>query len=194
MKIFEEKRNIVTVCYRQEQDDPDYGTCIWADFYFDTYAYQLTIASDCGNYTYGWNATPKEDFLRLMARMHKEYLLDKIAEENVVCADETAEELFEYISALQDDEPPTLDFQRVTEDDIKEIVQDYSGDSISLLIEKVCYLLNERDISHDYSEISECIVTRYSADATKIGEVFEQHVQPYIREMIKERDGEEISE
>ncbi len=54
---------ITRISYRQEKGDSDYGTCLWADFEFDTINYRLQIMSDCGNYSYQWVPTPgKESF------------------------------------------------------------------------------------------------------------------------------------
>lgn len=55
---------ITRISYRQEKGDSNYGTCLWADFEFDTINYRLQITSDCGNYSYQWVPTPgKESFL-----------------------------------------------------------------------------------------------------------------------------------
>ena len=74
-----EKPEIITISYRQERGDSDYGSCLWARFNFDTKNYHLSIESDCGSYANGWVPTPKsESFMHLCARFDKEYLLDKI--------------------------------------------------------------------------------------------------------------------
>ena len=56
---------ITRISYRQEKGDSDYGTCLWADFEFDTINYRLQIMSDCGNYSYlvGSNAGERIIFL-----------------------------------------------------------------------------------------------------------------------------------
>lgn len=35
--------NILTIEFRQERGDPDYGSCLWANFNFDLERYELTI-------------------------------------------------------------------------------------------------------------------------------------------------------
>ena len=73
------KPNMLCLEYRQEKEDKDYGSCLWARFTFNLDRYELTITSDCGNYGYKWVETPKsESFLELMARCDEGYILDKI--------------------------------------------------------------------------------------------------------------------
>ena len=71
--------NILCLEYRQDREDKDYGTCLWARFMFNLDRYEMTITSDCGNYGYKWCETPdSESFLELMVRCEKEYILNKI--------------------------------------------------------------------------------------------------------------------
>lgn len=71
--------NILCIEYRQDREDKDYGTCLWARFMFNLDRYEMTITSDCGNYGYKWCETPdSESFLELMVRCEKEYILNKI--------------------------------------------------------------------------------------------------------------------
>lgn len=73
------KPNMLCLEYRQEKEDKDYGSCLWARFTFNLDRYELTITSDCGNYGYKWVETPKsESFLELMVRCDEVYILDKI--------------------------------------------------------------------------------------------------------------------
>lgn len=94
--------NIITIEYRQEQGDPDYGSCLWANFNFDLERYDLTIMSDCGNYAYSWVATPNsESFMHLMSRVDQGYLLDKIAARCQVNYDETLANVKALISVME---------------------------------------------------------------------------------------------
>lgn len=53
MEIVERKNpSIVRFSYNQERTDPDYGSCLWADYDLDTENYTITINSDCGNFVY----------------------------------------------------------------------------------------------------------------------------------------------
>ena len=85
MTVTVEKPKIITLLYRQEKSDPDYGSCLWARFYLDTQNYTMSIESDCGNYSHGWYPTPdSESFLHLLCRMDYGYLRDKLAERTIV--------------------------------------------------------------------------------------------------------------
>ena len=79
MTVKEIPVNIRCLEYRQERDDMDYVSCLYARFYFNLDKYELNIISDCGNYGYQWCATPEtESFLHLMARITDGYLLGKL--------------------------------------------------------------------------------------------------------------------
>ena len=78
MTVKEIKPEIVVLEYRQDKDDEDYGSCLWARFYFNLDKYELFVLSDCGNYGYKWCETlGSESFLELMARIGEDYLLWK---------------------------------------------------------------------------------------------------------------------
>ena len=85
MTITVEKPEIITLMYRQEKTDADYGSCLWARFQFDLKNYTLHIEGDCGNYTHGWVPTPEhESFLHLCGRFDYEYLLYKMSNKTVI--------------------------------------------------------------------------------------------------------------
>ena len=60
-KVVVEKPQIISLLYKQEDTDKDYGSCLWARFYLDLKNYTMSIESDCGNYTYGWTPTPESE-------------------------------------------------------------------------------------------------------------------------------------
>ena len=60
MNIAVEKPEIITISYRQERGDKDYGSCLWARFNFDLKHYSMTIESDCGNYCARWQRKAEE--------------------------------------------------------------------------------------------------------------------------------------
>ena len=85
MKVTIEKPEIITLLFKQEKSDEDYGSCLWARFYIDIKNYTLSIESDCGNYVYGWVPTPNsESFLHLLSRLNEDYLLSKISDATVI--------------------------------------------------------------------------------------------------------------
>jgi len=65
--------------YRQDKSDTDYGSCLYARFYFNLDKYELNIISDVGDYGYQWVATPEhESFLEHLAQITDGYLLGKL--------------------------------------------------------------------------------------------------------------------
>lgn len=78
MKVTREKPEILRFIYRQEQDDPHYGSCLWAIFDLDPGRGLFNVQSDCGNYAYRWPERGM-DFLKLLAgNMTDSYLLGNL--------------------------------------------------------------------------------------------------------------------
>jgi hypothetical protein len=100
MKVVKVARNILIVQCRQEPEDKEYGSCLWADFLFDCDEYRLNVNSDCGNYSYVWHITPTEPFLELMHRMNREYLLDKISKKIWTDVPATIKNMTAYVNNL----------------------------------------------------------------------------------------------
>ena len=95
---------ITRISYQQEKGDSNYGTCLWADFEFDTINYRLQIMSDCGNYSYKWVPTPgKESFFGLCRRIKPDYLLSKISCECELAAITNDAEIANHIVGFADE-------------------------------------------------------------------------------------------
>lgn len=199
MKIRQETPEIVRFSYRQEkgdgreqggQDDRKredgygemlpYGSCAWANFDFDTKEYNLSIASDCGYYGYGWTVTKSESFLELMARISSDYLLNKLGEESVVDWAATREAIEDAIEDLDYDEDEkgdaiagldTLEYDYQLTENIG---------ATTVLIEN----WNEEHLR--ISDIYEYIRTDYTGDLKRIAQVFERFIQPEIRKYLRE--------
>lgn len=185
MKVTIEKPRIISLLYKQEKGDPDYGSCLWARFYMDLNNYTMTIESDCGNYTHGWVPTPKtETFLQLLARMDKDYLLYKISSESVVDADATWECVEAMVKDAADWEGDDLDLS--TWEDVEAACYHRNDDrEIVEAIEEALRptgLWNKLDFEQKYG----CIVHDYPANAKKIVEVFDTCIRPKIMELMKE--------
>ena len=185
MKVIIEQPQIVSVIYRQEKTDSDYGSCLWARFYLDLKNYTLSIESDCGNYMYGWTPTPNsETFLQLLARMNKDYLLGKIASESVVDGDAT----WECVEAMLQDaaswEGEDLDYS--TWEDVKAAC--YHRHDDREIVDALKYALEPTDLFKklDYDQTYGSIVHDYPANAKKIVEVFDAYIRPKIRMLEKE--------
>lgn len=170
---------ILTIEYKQEKTDSDYGSCLWARFNFDLKNYDLMITSDCGEYSYGWTPTLEhESFIRLMSRINRSYLLGKISDTTIVDSDATLKNVKEYILSVLDEEEPDFDFDSI------EDVCSYSSESevYNGLIEALKYT-NVSEYVDNY-ELLSCIETTYPYNAQKIVEVFENFIQPKIEKIV----------
>lgn len=180
-----EKPEIITVAYRQRKEDPDYGSCLWARFYFDTKHYHLSIESDCGSYGNGWYPTPDhETFLQLCSRFNEEYLLDKIANRNVVDGEATYKALMEYLedydsfafealSELQREELENACRTNRTADDVmRDVLNDLDDTAFPSSISMY--------------DIACCIEMTYPRGAKKIAEIYRDHIKPVIQKLAKE--------
>lgn len=178
MKVTIEKPQIITLVYKQERSDADYGSCQWARFYFDTQNYTMSIESDCGNYSYGWVPTPNtESFLELLCRMNHDYLLRKLAERTVVDGDATWAELRERLEDLE--VQPDADVLQ----DLKDACYHKRSDRdvYDAIAEAVRYTPLEKEIGG--YDIYECICMDYDNSAKKIVSVFLSAIVPVLKEM-----------
>ncbi len=182
-KVDSERPEIVILRYTQEKGDPDYGSCMWARFYFDLRNYTLSIESDCGTYSYGWVPTPNsESFLHLMGRINKDYLLNKISSRTDVDCKEAEKAVLALLHTYNEDGLFTDD-----DDPVWESVHFACcyGESEFGMLEAIMDALGntvfEGHVSRE--QIADCICTDYPAGAKKIAQVFQDHIKPVIREM-----------
>ena len=77
--------------------DEEYTSCMWAKFVFDCDNGTLNISSDAGDYSYRWGHNEYEDFMHLMSRVDKEYLLNKLSSRSVFLLEESKEKTIENI-------------------------------------------------------------------------------------------------
>lgn len=189
MIVKKEMPHIVRLTYRQQPDDPDYGSCLWAFFDFDIDKFTLSIQSDCGEYGHRWPASKGESFMELCARMDDSYLETKMFGTpamvngettvkqimDVLLADRNAEEEWQF-------EPNELDAIDALKD--KECELDgASPDGAGWILDEWA---NEYSLTFD--ELWEYVDTEYSGNQKKIIEVFREHIQPAIRTMLDEDD------
>lgn len=183
MTITIEKPEIITILYRQEKTDADYGSCLWARFYFDTKNYTLQIESDCGNYIYGWTPTPDhESFMHLCARFDYDYLIYKLSDRTVIDSQSTWKAVKELVEE-------TIEYS------LLDNLDEYDWQQL----ESACYhCRDERDVldgildSLKYTDLSGKIETEdlwgaiekdYPANAKKIVSVFINYIKPFIKTM-----------
>lgn len=169
-----------SVFYEQRIGDSDYGSCLWAKFYFDAKLYSLLVVSDCGNFAYKWTETPRtESFMDLMRRCSGGYILDKISEKTVIDEDHTFRNLVSYLFPDQD----LSDVQHPCIERLQEACKNY--DHNTDLILEVCHVLDDYAMDFETYELWECISYDYPVRAKKIAEIFETHIQPCLFTQLK---------
>lgn len=185
MTVAIEETRVISLMYRQERTDADYGSCLWARFYFDLNNYTLSIESDCGNYVYGWVPAPDtESFLHLCSRFDEGYLLEKIASRTVVNGDETwaaLKELLEEIDHADSEQDRYWDMREIEVSCYHNRNSDEAFQSIWGAIEESSF----------HGEIEECEVWQsiemgFPAGAEKIVSVFHDHIRPVLKKIDKE--------
>lgn len=183
MTVTVEKPEIITLLYRQEKSDTDYGSCLWARFYLDTKNYTMSIESDCGNYSHGWVPTPdSESFLHLLCRMSSDYLLEKLAERAIVDGDATWRALKEMVEETAEYEGVELENYVWMDLESACYHQHNADDVYSSVIDALKYTPLE-DVMIDFCSIYECVEMDYRCNAKKIVSVFLSAIVPTLREM-----------
>lgn len=171
MRVTEIQPNILALEFRQEPTDSDYGSCLWARFYFNLDRYELTILSDCGEYGYKWYETEKESFLELMSRIDEDYLIGKLyGYPDVFDYEASKREVYEYC-----------------EDQMSKEELDDAFDEIELFGYPETEESFLRGIDSEIGWIDEpcCLVKKvYPANALKICSVFETAIKPKIKEIL----------
>jgi hypothetical protein len=174
MTVKEILMNIRCLEYRQDKADTDYGSCLYARFYFNLDKYELNIISDVGNYAYQWVATPEhESFLELMARITDDYLLGKL------CG-RPKEFDYEATKAHFYDYADDKDDKKHLDEIFEEIEYKCVPDNGETFIE-----LFEQENDGWWCDAWEYLIYEYTAWQKKIVSVFKNHIQPVIRKMVK---------
>lgn len=179
MKVETINPRMLVLEYRQEKDDEEYGSCLWARFYFNLDNGELLIMSDCGNYGYRWGSQGNESFLKLMARVGSGYLKEKLCgRPKVFDYKATKEHFYEYADVPED---------RAKLDEIfEEIESEYepeSGETFLRMFDE----LNVNDHNHAiFCDTWEYLVYVYTPQQNRICEIFRDYLQPKIKEILKE--------
>ncbi len=188
MKVEKLAPEILQYSLRQERGDQNYGSCLWAIFNIDLKHYTLSIESDCGDYMYGWIPTPEsESFLALLCRMDCDYLLNKIAEENVFDSQDSAKKTIGAVKEYYEGAEDLIDF------DFDSLISDignltFCGDATEFRIEcENIFALYDRELGA-YSDAI-IISMDYAAGARRIVQNFRDYIQPVLRDELKHRNG-----
>lgn len=182
-----EKPEIITVSYHQRKGDPDYGSCLWARFNFDTKRYHLSIESDCGSFSYGWYPTPDtETFLQLCARFEAGYLLDKIASRTVVDVDATYKAVLEFLEDYDEYAYECLTKAELSA--LKDACGSNSGNDFAVMRAILDVLDDDTGFSGSCSEydIACRIEMDYPRYAKKITQIYQEHIKPVVQKMVME--------
>lgn len=169
MRVFE---------YFQNPTDSDYGSCLWARFYFDLENYTVFITSDCGEYSHTW-PMEKIPFLSSLLGMKENYLLEKLSRRNVLNKESSLENLKEMFAK----NGAELIYSKICKD-ISFYLSNY--DVPELAIAEIERLIDENsDIPFSSEEFFDCFVYVYPAGAYKIVEIFETYIKPEIKKFVR---------
>lgn len=165
-----------TYTYRlvPNKNDEEYASCMWARFVFDCDNGRLNINSDAGDFSYGWGFNEHEDFMHLMSRVDKYYLLNKLSSRSVFLLEESKKATIETI---EDNGFENYDIK--SEEDWEEYKQDILD--IDTRSEETFFRTVD-DIVPDIDWESIIIEKDYPYGAKVVVDLFEKYLQPKIKE------------
>lgn len=188
MKVTREKPEILRFIYRQEQDDPHYGSCLWAIFDLDPGRGLFNVQSDCGNYAYRWPERGM-DFLKLLAgNMTDSYLLGKLCgKPKEFNAEATVEAVREYLKDAEyneDEQKNRLFIDRA----VKRLESEFSEYDLSDEPGIAEFILDNwnSDNNMGIDCAWELVEKEYGAWQKRIVTIFKEHIVPEIRKAIME--------
>lgn len=165
-----------TYTYRlvPNKDDEEYASCMWARFVFDCDNGRLNINSDAGDFSYGWGFNEHEDFMHLMSRVDKYYLLNKLSSRSVFLLEESKKATIETI---EDNGFENYDIK--SEEDWEEYKQDILD--IDTCSEETFF--RTVDDIMPYIDWESIIIEKdYPYGAKVVVDLFEKYLQPKIKE------------
>lgn len=188
MKVTREKPEILRFIYRQEQDDPHYGSCLWAIFDLDPGRGLFNVQSDCGNYAYRWPERGM-DFLKLLAgNMTDSYLLGKLCgKPKEFNAEVTVEAVREYLKDAEyneDEQKNRLFIDRA----VKRLESEFSEYDLSDEPGIAEFILDNwnSDNNMGIDCAWELVEKEYGAWQKRIVTIFKEYIMPEIRRVISE--------
>lgn len=186
MQVKEFTPNMLYLEYKQEKEDKDYGSCLWARFMFNLDRYELLISSNCGSYGYKWYETPdSESFLELMARVDKDYMLSKLYGKP---------DVFDYAASKANIyEELVFKGSILTKELLDEIFTQIESDygdyfyhahSFMDAFKRIDNKYYENSFEGDYPNVYGSLEFSYPVNALKIADVFETCIKPVLKEKI----------
>lgn len=173
MEIKQITPKVCTYSLKTDRNDPEYYTCLWARFSFDRDNGSLSIMSDAGDFSYLWGHNDHEDFMHLMSRINKSYLLDKIASRSVFLLEQSKKDLIKYIEDMG------WEYYDVNSEEEWAEIKD---EILELSCESETEFCQEIDrIVPDMEWVDIDTVTDYPVSAKTVVDLFEKYVQPQIK-------------
>ena len=182
MTVNEIPVNIRCIEYRQTKEDVDYGSCLYARFYFNLDKYELSIVSDVGNYSYKWCETPDtESFLELMARISSDYLLGKLCgAPKDFDYEATKDHMYDYWG---EEEHAKEILDKIFEELEYEDGAQESSDIFLMKFDEYNYDTNPCPAY--FSDVWEMVQYSYTPWQERICKIFVDVIQPKIREILE---------
>ena len=158
-----------------DKNDKEYTQCMWARFVFDCDNGRLNINSDAGDYSYGWGYNQHEDFMHLMSRIDKCYLLNKLSDRSVFLIEKSKKQTIEFI---EDNGWECYGVKTTTDwEEFKQEILD-----IDSCASEETFLRMVDDIMPDIDWESIIIEKDYPCGAKVVVDLFEKYLQPKIKE------------
>lgn len=174
MNVEQIKPNVITYRLTSDKNDEEYSLCMWAEFIFDCDAGQLNINSDVGVFSYRWGFNEHENFMNLMARIDKEYLINKISKRSVLKLEESKKKTIDDIKEFGID-----NYEIENEDDLKDIIEQIND--IKVFTEEDFYNeINQIVPNMDWESI--CCEKDYPYGAKIICDLFKKYIQSKIKD------------
>ena len=170
MKVERIEPKVITYKVTPSKDDKEYMECMWARFIFDCDNGRLNINSDAGDYSYGWGYNEHEDFMSLMARINKGYLLNKIADRTVFDLETSKKGTIENITEYEDVGHLQDIIEKINDINV------HSADGFFFEVDSIVSNI-------DYENIS--IAERFPHGAEVVCELFVKYIQPQIKKDFK---------
>lgn len=188
MKVTRENPEILRFIYRQEQDDPHYGSCLWAIFDLDPGRGLFNVQSDCGNYAYRWPERGM-DFLKLLAgNMTDSYLLGKLCgKPKEFNAEATVEAVREYLKDAEYNEDEQKN-RLLIDMAVKRLESEFSEYDLSDEPGIAEFILDNwnSDNNMGIDCAWELVEKEYGTWQKRIVTIFKEHIVPEIRKAIME--------
>lgn len=183
MIITAERPKILRITYRQDKGDEDYCSCLWAWFDIDVENWNLSISSDCGSSQYRWPRESRRTFLWFLSTVRSDYLARKLFGRTylVVDGEQTLERILECAEFPEGAEEYDL---QCAKDDLEGLASDIEGDSINYACERIEKWMREYNV--EVADYWELVKTDYRPDQKKILEIWDKHIVPAIKQIIKE--------